>query len=103
MPSAIYLLFREAILTRRQVVCVYQGHQRELCPHALGHTDGREKALSFQFAGGSSKGLPPGGEWRCMFLDQVSHAQLRSGGWRTGAGHANPQSCVQDIDLQAVI
>jgi hypothetical protein len=103
MSSPTYLLFREAILTRRQVVCIYQGHERHLCPHALGYRYGREKALSFQFGGSSKKGLPPGGEWRCMFLDGVTDARLRKGAWHTGAGHYRPQSCVSEIDLQALI
>ena len=38
MPSETYLLFREAILGEKQVVCIYQGYYRELCPVIIGHT-----------------------------------------------------------------
>ena len=31
-----------------------------------------EKALTYQFGGQSSKGLPPGGQWRCLWLAKVS-------------------------------
>jgi hypothetical protein len=42
MPSATYQLFREAILSAKQITCDYQGNHRELCPIILGHTLGRE-------------------------------------------------------------
>ena len=51
MPSAIYQVFHQAMAERKQVVCTYQGFRRELCPVILGHSDGAEKALTFQFAG----------------------------------------------------
>src|SRR4051812_45555991 len=62
MPSANYELFREALLSGKQVVCKYKGYRRELCPVVIGHSDGKEKVLAYQFAGDSSSRLPPGGE-----------------------------------------
>jgi len=100
MPSATFTIFREAIASRQQVVCTYQSHIREVCPHTLGHKDGQEKALTFQFAGGSSTGLLPGGQWRCLFLAQVEDARLRSGVWHSGEGHSRPQTCVTDVDIE---
>lgn len=69
----------------KQIRCVYGGFTREICPVVLGHSDGREKALTFQVGGGSSSGLPPGGEWRCLFLDRVTLAALPTvlGAWAT--------------------
>jgi len=99
MSSATYRLFREAILNHMQVICTYDGRHREICPHVLGHTDGDEKALTFQFAGDSVSGLPPGGEWRCLSLAQVHGAQLRAGPWRTGFRHTTTQVCVHAVDL----
>lgn len=99
MPSATYALFRTAILGRMQVVCSYKGYHRELCPHVLGHTEGEEKVLAFQFGGESSKGLPPGGEWRCLFLRQVRNPRLREGAWHAGSSHTRPQVCVEEVDL----
>lgn len=72
MASREYNLFAAAIAGRKQVVCMYNKHRRELCPLILGRKDGQEKALAFQFGGYSSKGLPPGSEWRCLFLAKVS-------------------------------
>jgi hypothetical protein len=99
MPSPTYRLFREAILSHMQVTCTYAQRYRELCPHVLGHKDGDEKALTFQFAGDSVSGLPPGGEWRCLFLADVRDAQLRAGPWRTGFRHSATQVCVDVVDL----
>jgi hypothetical protein len=99
MPSAVYELFRRAIRGRHQVSCVYLGCRRQFCPHILGHGGGEEKALVFQFAGESTSGLPPGGEWRCLVLSAVSDAVLHEGPWHTGPGRRDRQHCVSEIDL----
>lgn len=99
MGSANYRLFREAILGGKQVTCLYQGYYRELCPIILGQTRGEEKVLAYQFGGESSRTLPRGGEWRCLYLAQVEDAALRDGPWREGSSHRKPQACVEDVDL----
>lgn len=101
MPSATFRLFQNAILGRKQITCTYQGLYRELCPHILGHKAGEETALTYQFAGKSGSGLPPGGEWRCLFLAQVRNARLRDGPWHS-RHHAEPQTCVEIVDLQVI-
>jgi hypothetical protein len=97
--SRTYDLFAEAIRTRRQILCIYGGYARELCPHILGHSGGQEVTLAFQFGGSSRSGLPRGGEWRCLLLDKVSDAHLRDGPWHTGGLHSRPQFCVDVVDL----
>ncbi|MEW6436863.1 MAG: hypothetical protein AB1508_06805 [Pseudomonadota bacterium] len=97
--TAIYDLFAEAIRSRRQILCRYDGYARELCPHILGESKGHAVALAFQFAGQSRSGLPKGGEWRCLWLDRVSEARLRDGPWHSGALHGQAQSCVESVDL----
>jgi hypothetical protein len=99
MTSATYQLFRTAILGRKQITCVYRGCYREICPHILGFTDGEEKALTFQFGGESTSGLPRGGEWRCLALAEVSDARMRDGPWRTGGSHRRTQRCVIIVDV----
>lgn len=98
-PSAVYLLFREAILERKQVTCSYQGSYRELCPVIIGHTRGQERVLAFQFAGGSSTRLPPGGDWKCLDLSKVANAQIRDGAWHEGTRHTTTQTCVRHVDI----
>jgi hypothetical protein len=55
--------------------------------------------LAFQFGGASSTKLPPGGEWRCLYLARVKDAALRDGPWREGGTHKAQQTCVEDVDL----
>lgn len=99
VPSPTYQLFEQAIRERKQIFCLYDGHPRELCPIILGHKKGQEKALTFQFAGKSSSELPPGGDWKCLFLAKVTNAQLRDGPWHAGNSHSQPQGCVDQVDL----
>jgi hypothetical protein len=98
-PSAVYHLFARAMAERKQIVCTYDGYIRELCPVILGHTDGEEMALAYQFAGGSRSGLPEGGNWKCLRLSRVNEARLRSGDWRADSNHTRSQQCVRDVDL----
>jgi hypothetical protein len=84
---------------RKQVLCVYDGYPRELCPIILGHSQGQEKALTYQFGGESKTGLPRGGQWRCLWLSKVDKAELRDGAWYSGGNHNQPQGCVEIVDL----
>jgi hypothetical protein len=102
MPSSAYHAIRVAMEAQQQVTCTYQGRYREICAHAIGYKDGREKILGFQFAGESAKGLPPEGEWRCMFIDQISDVAVKDGPWRTRDDHSRPQTCIDEIDLEVL-
>jgi hypothetical protein len=95
-----YQVLRQAIIDRKQVTCIYQGLPREVCPHVIGKKRGKNHVLVFQFGGQSSRGLPPGGEWRCMDPDTVTNAALRDGPWHTGDSHLKPQTCVDQIDVE---
>ena len=100
MPSQTYELFAQAMKDQKQVLCLYEGYSRELCPIILGHSKGEEKALTYQFGGKSSRGrLPAGGQWRCLFLAKVSKVQLRDGPWHAGESHTQQQACVEIVDL----
>ncbi len=96
--SDTYAIVRQAILDKRQIVAIYHGHRREMCPHVIGTKDGRARALFFQFAGSSSSGLPPGGEWRCMPIGGLTDVSTRAGRWHTMAG-TRPQTCLDVIDV----
>ena len=97
MRSTTYALFRDAILGAQQVVCVYDGRRRELCPHIIGTSrSGEEVVLAWQFAGESSGPLP---QWRCLKLAGVTNAHAREGRWHEGRSHRATQTCVSEIDL----
>lgn len=95
-----YDVFRQAIINKQQVICNYTGHERAVCPHAIGTKGGRPQVLTWQFAGGSSSGLPAGGQWRCMEINKVSGARAQDGDWHTGGPHSKPQTCVDNIDVE---
>ena len=100
MASLTYELFEQAMRLRKPMHCMYGGHPRELCPIVLGHSrDGEEKVLTFQFAGGSGSGLQRGGQWRCLWLSEVSGAEFQDGPWISGSSHTQPQGCVDVVDL----
>ena len=95
-----YDILRYAILNNLQVVCNYGGHTREICPHVMGKKNGSTQVLSYQFGGSSSSGLPAGGEWRCMAVDRIGNARTRDGEWYTGNRHTQPNTCVDQIDVE---
>jgi len=99
MDSATYQLFRQAIAEKKQIVCTYQGKRREVCPIILGHTDGEEKALVFQFGGSSSRGLAGAANWRCFFLSKMTVATLQDGPWFAGDSHMTSETCVADVEF----
>jgi len=100
VPSPVYQLFAQAMASRMQVLFLYDGYRREVCPHILGHTRlGQEVALTYQFGGQSSRGLPPGGEWRCFRLAKATDVRLRRGPWQAGWSHSRHQDCVDIVDL----
>lgn len=102
MASANFEMFRRAIQEKAQIFCEYKGFDRALCPHVLGYGKHGEHCLAFQFDGESSSGLPPGGEWRCLILDDVTSCRIIPGPWHTGEGHNKPQTCVKDVVIEVV-
>ncbi|HEY6629923.1 MAG TPA: hypothetical protein VIZ90_00590 [Rhizobiaceae bacterium] len=98
MSSRTYGLFADAMAAKKPVVCMYHGHPRTICPIILGHTDGAEKALTWQFEGSGSSG-PVRGQWKCLSLAEVSNASINDGPWRSGKQHSQAQTCVKEVDL----
>jgi len=96
MPSVQDLILT-AIQNKLIVTATYQGKLRIMCPHVIGDKDGTLNALFFQFAGESKSGLPPGGQWRCVHVDELSDVSIAPGEWHTGPDHTRPQTCVDEI------
>lgn len=90
-------LIVQAIQHRLIVTAMYQGYQRIMCPHVIGYKNGELNALFFQFAGGSKSGLPPGGQWRCVRVAELSQVSIAPGEWHTGLSHPKPQTCVDEV------
>ena len=99
MPSRTYEIFLSAMRLRKQIICLYQGHSREICPILLGRTGLEEKSLVFQFAGDTGSGpVPPPGEWKCLRLALVTEATLHDGPWHAGDSHSSAQTCMKMVE-----
>ena len=99
MASPIYELFTRAMVEEKQVACVFKRRPRLLSIIILGHTDGEERALTWQTSGESSKPLPPGGAWRAVTLAEVTDARLLDSKLRRGTRKSGKQPWVTDVDL----
>ncbi|ELN4236127.1 hypothetical protein [Klebsiella variicola] len=101
-----YELIARAIREKLQIIAVYQGHYREMCPHALGKKKGRQQALFYQFGGSSSKGqVTPNSpsNWRCIPIDGLTEIKLQAGEWHTAQNHSQAQTCIDIIDIEVQI
>ncbi len=115
-----YHIIREAIRHKHQIVAMYHGHRREMCPHSIGikygkpATRGRggkpgkpgtpdeEHAHCYQFGGTSEKGLQSDGSadnWRCIVIADLTNVQTRPGRWHTAQIGLVSQTCIDRIDL----
>ena len=99
-PSTAYRIIWKAIRVRKQIVCSYEHHPREVFAHILGYrASGEEAVLVFQVGGESSKPLSPAGEWRCFDLDGIADIQVRERPWRSGSRHRKAQTCIRFVDV----
>ena len=101
-------LIVKAIQEKLIVTATYQNCLRIMCPHVVGYKHDKRgtatlNALFFQFSGQSNRGFPPGGQWRCIHLDELSGVKLTRGEWHTGPDHSRPQNYVDDIVAEVVI
>lgn len=103
MSTPNYMIIRNAILNKQQVVAIYKEHVREMCPHTIGLKNGREKALFYQFGGTSSSGqIIPGSpkNWRCVFVEELTNIVVRSGSWSSAENHSVKQTCIDEVDIE---
>ena len=92
-------LIRIAIRELKPMTAMLDGLPREFCPHVLGTKDGEWRTLVWQFAGQSSHGLLPGGEWRCFKIADLQNLTLGQGPWQRGwTTGQREQVCVAQID-----
>lgn len=98
--SPTYDQIRAAMLAGKPIAITYQGYRREVCAHVIGMKNGREQVLTFQYGGGSSSGLPPDGQWRCIPVGGIGSVEVLNAGWRTDTKHNRTQTCVDQIDVE---
>jgi len=96
-------LLAEALARRRPVRARYRGTERLLCPHLLGHKNGRAKVLCYQSGGATSQGrLPkePSQCWRSLFVDDLEDAKIVNGGfWATADNYSLNTNCVDKVEI----
>jgi hypothetical protein len=96
-----YAVIRQAILDRSSLTATYDGAIRHFSPHAIGGNDGGESnIMAFQYAGGSSMGLPTGGQWRCFRVNGLYGVRRNEDPWHSGHGHSRPTTYVIQIDVE---
>lgn len=101
-----YAIVRAAIEARNSISATYDGHYREMSPHAIGMKRGRRQAICYQFGGTTSSGrLGPQGSadnWRCIAIEKLEDVLVIEGVWHTPADHGSrPQTCLDLIDADA--
>jgi hypothetical protein len=102
--SSTYQILKSALLNRKPVIFTYGKHERHVCPHVLGWSDGEEQCLAYQFDGGSSQTLKRDGDpenFRCLEVAKMSGARIvENGQWHTSDDRLNAeQTCVDRIDV----
>ena len=108
MPSRNFEIIQQAIRKRQQIHATYKGRPRQMCPHAVGYKNGREKALLYQFGGESRSGIKPTGSqtygspenWRCVFVRELTEVIAVDGQWHTALTYSVRQTCIDRIDVQ---
>ena len=103
VPTSTYEAVQQAITNKDQIIANFQGQRMELCPHVIGTTGGRPRALFYQFAGpgGSALGSPGSPDnWQCTFIDSLTLVWTRPGPWHTAPYDSRPKECIDKIDVE---
>ena len=99
----VYDTIRSSMELGKPVRVIHKGHERFMCAHTLGHTNGYQQALLYQYGGSTSKGPLTAPEWRCLRLHDVTQIEIIDDAWHTGHNHSRPQTCVKDISMQVYV
>jgi hypothetical protein len=103
-PPTTWAHLATALRQRQPVRIAYHGRQRIICPHALGHNNGRAIVLGYQTGGQTTTGtLPadPRQRWRCLFVDDIDHIADDASAWGTADNYnpAHPFNAIDDVTL----
>lgn len=93
---------QRALRERRAVRARYHGHDRLLCPHALGWKHGRAKVLVYQADGTTSSGtLPPDHRqrWRSMFVDDIQEPTITGDPWQTADNYTPTTNGIDTVAI----
>ena len=99
----VYELLKQAIEHKQKISALYDGHLRELCPHALGRKGNVEQCLAYQCGGMTSKGpVVPHSQnnWRCLTVSKLQDVKIQDGNWHSADNHSKPSTCLDSIDVE---
>jgi len=104
MSSPVYQILREAIINKQNIQADYKNYPRIMTPHVLGHKDGKEQCLLYQFDGQSSSAtcFPENSpeNWRCVFVNELKNISVIGGEIHTCTKHTQRQTCVDRVDVE---
>lgn len=103
LPPA-WALLADCLARRHPLRVRYHGHDRILCPHALGWKNGRATVLSYQKAGSTSSGELPADtrqRWRSMFVDELEAPELVDGPWETASNASTNSTGLDEVAITA--
>ena len=104
LPAA-WAALEAALRQRRPVRVSYHGHQRLICPHALGWKNGKAMLLGYQTGGHTTTGTLPAAannRWRNFYIDDIDavtaeHATT----WQTAPNYnpAHPFNAIDELTV----
>src|SRR5271169_2519496 len=102
MSSSNYEVIKDAITNKKNIKADYHNYPRIMTPHVLGHKNGKEQCLLYQFDGQSSSAtIFPDNDpknWRCVFINELKNVSAVEGKLHTCTKHTQQQTCVYDVD-----
>jgi hypothetical protein len=103
--SHAYNVLLGALGSRTSCFAVYDGFDRYFCPHIIGLKRGEEQTLVWQYAGESSRPLPPQGQWKCFTISKITQLTTTNEPWHPGEpGRTGvPSTCVDQIEREILL
>jgi len=95
-------VLEQALLARQPIRLRYHGHERVVCPHALGWKDNRPKLLAYQTAGTTSQGTlceDPRQRWRSMYVDEIEGPEITGGPWESATNASTHSNGIDEIAI----
>lgn len=87
----VWMLLQRAVLDKQAVRLRYHGHDRIVCPHALGSNNGQLVTLVYQCAGttsGAELPLDLHHRWRSLRLNDITEIEpLPQTPWQTASNY----------------
>ncbi|NHN85704.1 hypothetical protein GOB93_13780 [Acetobacter musti] len=88
-----------AIKSRSNVSFTYHGRALTGSPHAVGKGDGEERVLIYVGSDDHKKVEPPGGQWKCLPIADLSDVATDSSPFHAGHPGKHEKTGLHEIDV----